>query len=203
MVPTEQSLENRLSALEARIGVTTKNDGNNNTTGIASRLAAIETQWKSSTSSSNINKTWDESNHLFEDLSPGDTMSYQQSTSRSMNNPILYRKQIVLASQESLRKDMSYLSEILNLLYISQKQSANTTTETVVNNAPILHPVPNLSDKEERRLDSLRVKIIQTQQQTNSLVTKVDSLISTYQKAMLALSERVVAFEERLSEEGK
>lgn len=207
---TDQSIEDRLSSLEAKLGVTASNNNsnNNNDSGrpkgdLTNRLDALESQWKSATSSS-FHQTWDESDRLLEDLSPGDSLlSYQQSaTSQSMNNPILYRKQAVLASQDSLRRDMSYLSEILNLLYISQKQPSNSTTETLVSQAPILHPV-SISDEEERRLDNLRVNVIKTQEQTNQLVNRVDSLISTYQKAIFALSERIILVEEKLSKQGR
>mmetsp|Transcript_40912 Transcript_40912/g.46484 ORF Transcript_40912/g.46484 Transcript_40912/m.46484 type:complete len:199 (-) Transcript_40912:197-793(-) len=185
--------ESRLLAIETKIGLKPKiGDGLSNEKDIASRLIAIENKWKSSTLSS-FNQTWDESDKLLDDLSPGAGITYQQILSgRSRCYPIFYRKQLVLASQDSLKEDMRQLSEILNLLYISQKSILKDVTQ-----APILHTQP-LSHNDTRRLDRLRLKITQSHQQATSLANRMDSLISMYHKFMFNLSERMIFIEEKL-----
>jgi hypothetical protein len=98
---------------------------------------------------------------------------------------MLYRKQVVLASQDALRRDMSHLSNILNLLYISQKSPLKDVTQ-----APILN-IPPVSPEEEKRLDVLRVTAAGCHNQAAALANRMDSLIATYQQEQYVTEPKV------------
>jgi hypothetical protein len=199
MSSIEEQVDARLLALELRVGLaamteTKVPDSDND---IASRIDLLEQKWKSSTTAT-FNQIGDTSDKLLNDLHPGPGLTYQQVLSgRSQDYPMLYRKQVVLASQDALRRDMSHLSNILNLLYISQKSPLKDVTQ-----APILN-IPPVSPEEEKRLDVLRVTAAGCHNQAAALANRMDSLIATYQQAMIALSDRMIRLEERISQQRK
>mmetsp|Transcript_13875 Transcript_13875/g.22994 ORF Transcript_13875/g.22994 Transcript_13875/m.22994 type:complete len:216 (+) Transcript_13875:85-732(+) len=206
----DQAMESRLLALETRIGLApkvdksteTKEEGNDSAApaaaadkDITSRLTMLEDEWKSCTTTT-FNVLCSESDKLLEELQPGAGLTYQQALlGRSKDYPILYRQQLVLASQDSLRRDMAQLSDILNLITISQKTT--TSTADLVTRAPILH-TPPVTLEQERRLDTLRVSAAQSQRDTVELANRMDATITVYQKAMLALSDRMIRLEENI-----
>lgn len=191
------SVEVRLLALETRIGLAPKSKSSDAEKDISSRLSLLEDTWKSSTTTG-FKQLCDESDNLLEDLQPGAGLTYQQELSgRSKNYPILYRKQLVLASKDTLRNDMKRLSDILNLLYISQKSTLKDVAQ-----APIIN-TPPVTPEQERRLDAVRVNAAHCQRQTSEMANKVDSLMITYQKAMLTLSGRMIQLEQEISQLGK
>ena len=109
---------------------------------------------------------------------------------------MIYRQQMVLASQDSLRRDMTRLGDILNLLHISQKSSLSDITQAPILNSPVI------TLEEERRLDSLRVNAADCQIQVAKLTDRMDSLIATYQKALIALSNRMIQMDDKLDRLG-
>jgi hypothetical protein len=159
---------------------------------VLTRLEAMEQKWKTTTTS----PLSEEMDLLLEDLHPGGAaLTYQQVLSgRSKDYPLLYRKQIVLASSDALRRDMTELSNILNLLYISQP-SPRLKDWT---NAPILH-MPPISPDDDARLEAVRAGAAQCQQQAIQLADRVDLLLSIYQTAMKNLSERIIRLDERIN----
>jgi Dynactin subunit p22 len=199
MSSIDEQVDARLQALELRVGLaaTTENKAAKSDNDIATRLDVLEQKWKSSTVAT-FNQICDASDKLLNDLHPGPGLTYQQVLSgRSQDYPMLYRKQIVLASQDTLRQDMSHLSNILNLLYISQKSPLKDVTQ-----APILS-TPPVSPEEEKRLDLLRVTAADCHVQVAELADRMDSLITTYQQAMIALSDRMIRVEEKIAQQGK
>ena len=199
MSVNDQTIDAGLLALEIRVGLAPKIDreSSDSNKDIASRLAALEGQWKSSTTTA-FNQVCDESDKLLEELQPGAGLTYQQVLSgRSQNYPLLYRKQLVMSSQDSLRQDLKHLSNILNLLYISQKGTLKDVTQ-----APILS-TPHVTPEMERRLDAMRVNLAQSQRQAAELADRMDSLITTYQKASVTLSDRIIRLEEKMTQQGK
>ena len=201
-VLTDHELDARLQALQLRVGTTPKTDcklpdDDNSRLDTVTRLERLEHIWNSSTTAT-FNQKGDEADKLFEDLQPGAGLTYQQVvSSRSRDYPMVYRQQMVLASQDSLRRDMNHLGDILNLLHISQKASLPDVTQ-----APILN-TPAITLDEERRLDSLRINSAHCQIQAAELADRMDSLIVTYQKALVALSNRMIQLDEKLRQQGK
>ena len=195
MSSIDEQVNSRLQALELRVGTGTTMPGSDND--IATRLNVLEQKWKSSTTAT-FNQIGDASDKLLNDLHPGPALTYQQVLSgRSQDYPILYRKQVVLASHLALRQDMNHLSNILNLLYISQKSPLKDVTQ-----APILN-TPPVSPEEEKRLDVLLVTAGSCQMQVAEVANRMDSLITTYQQAMITLSDRMIRLEEKIAKQGK
>ena len=200
-VLTDQELDVRLQALQLRLGIAPNTDSksqddDNSHLDIVTRLERLEQQWKSSTTAT-FNRAGDESDKLLEELQPGAGLTYQQVLSgRSQDYPMIYRQQMVLASQDSLRRDMTRLGDILNLLHISQKSSLSDITQAPILNAPVI------ALEEERRLDSLRVNAADCQIQVAKLTDRMDSLIATYQKALIALSNRMIQMDDKLDRLG-
>lgn len=211
MPTSDQAMETRLLALETRVGLTPKLDKPTATVlqldepsassankDIISRLALLEDQWKSSTTTT-FNSLCDESDKLLEELQPGAGLTYQQALlGRSKDYPILYRQQLVLASEESMRRDMGQLSNILNLLTISQKSSS--TTADLVTNAPIIN-TPPVTAEQEQKLDTVRINVAQSQRRIIELANRMDAMINIYQKSMLTLSDRMIRVEAKIAQQ--
>jgi hypothetical protein len=194
-------MEARILALEVSIGlkpvsssISSSSDTSSTTRDISARLSALEEQWKTRTSSSllTVQRLWEESDALFHDLEPGPALTHQ-----AQSHPIHYRKQAVLAAKNSLSQDMTRLHEVLQLLYISQKESLKDVTD-----APILI-APNLGSDEIQRLDSLRIKLAKTQKQAAQLADRVDSMTSLYHKAMVGFSDHMIQLEAKIAQQGK
>ena len=202
---THSELEARLQALEDRIGTEPNKVGviadiEKSQLDVVTRLNRLEEKFKSSLSTPTLKQLLDESDKLLEDLQPGSGFTYQQVLSgRSQDYPMIYRRQLVLASKDSLHRDLNALHEIFNLLHISQNKSLLPDRLT---EAPILS-VPSISVEEEQRLDSLRIQTTHCQLQLAELIERVDSLVSMYQKSLMMLSNRFIQLDEKLSRQGK
>lgn len=191
-VSVDSSLEARLQTLESVLGI---NQGKEeeNAKDLETRLNALELKIKASTPSS-LHATWDESDRLLQDLHPGPNLTYQQP---SKNYPILFRRKEVLASADSFKADMDQLATILNLLFISQKQTDSPLREEQVTQAPILTSV-SISEEEERRLDTLMLQVGDINRQVQDVANRIDALVESYHAVMSAVSERMVAADEAL-----
>ena len=96
---------------------------------LASRLSKLEQIVDSSKSSSQrdiLEGHWNEMNQYLQDLDPGAALTHQQ----SIGGPLIYRRQEVLASADELKRNMQYVSEILNLLMIGQNMPPLTFTSS-------------------------------------------------------------------------
>ena len=202
---THSELEARLRDLEDRIGTEPNKVGaiadvEKSQLDVVTRLNRLEEKFKSSLSTPTLKQLLDESDKLLEDLQPASGFTYQQVLSgRSQDYPMIYRRQLVLASKDSLNRDLNALHEIFNLLHISQNKSLLPDRLT---EAPILS-VPSISVEEEQRLDSLRIQTTHCQLQLAELIERVDSLVSMYQKSLMMLSNRFIQLDEKLSRQGK
>mmetsp|Transcript_15062 Transcript_15062/g.41891 ORF Transcript_15062/g.41891 Transcript_15062/m.41891 type:complete len:310 (+) Transcript_15062:227-1156(+) len=136
-------LERRLSVLEARVGlshrissVAPSNGSNASIDSVDDRLAKIRVDLESkiasssgegapSTISSNANisqneKSWKEIQKLLRELDPGIALTHQQ-------QPLLYKRQQILASSDELFKDFAELDLILKLLLTGTKTNGKDT----------------------------------------------------------------------------
>lgn len=184
-------LEARLSALEAKLGVsssslTAQNDN------ISSRLDSIQSTIETQTTSQ-FRETWKESQKLFRELNPGMALTHQQ-------QPLLYRRQEVLAASGSLKQDMDELGKILHLVMTSQqaKQQKTTLREDQVTQAPILTSM-SISPEDERRLDDLRLTLTDLNTRTQTLMASMDHMMECYHTAMTAASEKFILADESIS----
>jgi hypothetical protein len=201
---TDDEINTRLQRLELLVGLNSKegieyslpDNLKSHEQDVLSRLETLEQKWKTCTTPL-FQPLSEEMDSLLEELHPGGAaLTYQQVLSgRSKDYPLLYRKQIVLASWDSLRRDMAELSNILNLLYISQSSPRDKDWTQ----APILHISP-IPPEDDARLEALCASAAQCQHQTILLANRVDLLLSTYQTAMKNLSERIIRLDERINE---
>jgi hypothetical protein len=186
------SIEARLQALEATLGVLPLKEGKSSVD-IETRLDALQTKIKASTPSS-LHSTWDDSDRLLRELDPGPTLTYQQT---SKNYPILYRRKEVLACADSVKADMDQLSTLLNLLLISQKSTDSPLRQDQVIQAPILTSFVT-SEEEERRLDAVLLRVGQLNRSIQKIADQVDFLVNSYHAVMMEMSEKMVAADEQM-----
>mmetsp|Transcript_32918 Transcript_32918/g.79635 ORF Transcript_32918/g.79635 Transcript_32918/m.79635 type:complete len:195 (-) Transcript_32918:49-633(-) len=180
------SLDARLLDLEAKLGVglpiVTKSD-------IARRLdkvqAAVNTQ-----TTSGFRETWHESQALFKELDPGMALTHQQ-------QPLLYRRQEVLAAATSLDKDMQELSKIMHLLQ-PQTEKGKTLREDQVTQAPILTQYYQISPSDEQRLDQLRLTMDDLAKRLQLVMVRTDAMLESYHTIMAVASEKVVMADETI-----
>jgi hypothetical protein len=196
-INAKQSMESRLLALETSLGLLQPTNSNsnsnsinkNNTKDLTSRLDALEHKFQSFSTPLTI---WRESDALLQELHPQAGLTYQEPSTR--NDPILYRRQQVLASADDLKRDFAQLNTIMNLLLIAQ--STKKLSEEHVINAPIITSTTGSSalvdPNSTARLETLRLDIAITCQQTMAMTNRVDSLIQTYHAIVTALSERML-----------
>mmetsp|Transcript_6419 Transcript_6419/g.13661 ORF Transcript_6419/g.13661 Transcript_6419/m.13661 type:complete len:324 (+) Transcript_6419:167-1138(+) len=158
-------LDRRLSVLESRVGISHRNtdtkthgrdinssskNNNKNIDSVDDRLAKIRVDLEGKISSSSIEATpsninvnsnaninisqneqsWKEIQKLLGELDPGIALTHQQ-------QPLLYKRQQVLASSDELFKDFAELDLILKLLLTGTKTNGNEakSSSTIASNA--------------------------------------------------------------------
>ena len=199
------SLEARLLNLESKLGVVnplvTKSD-------IAGRLDTVQQRIDVLTTAS-FRETWAEIQKLLVDLDPGMALTHQQ-------QPLLYRRQEVLAAASSLENDMRELSTMMHLLKQGQTTATTSTGGTTtatntansagsllredqVTQAPILTNF-TISPEEERRLDALRLTLQDMQGRVQALMGRTDQLLESYHTVMAAASEKIVMADEAIAQ---
>jgi hypothetical protein len=188
------TIEARLRALEAFLSVTSETRSPEDVT---SRIGALETKLNSLTSNlqgdTPLKQLWEESDKLMRELDPGTALTHQQQIAA----PILYRRQEILASAESLRRDMGQLMEILTLLSIGQPQiiGEDPLSEMQVTKAPILAVAPP-SKVEEERLQHLEVNLQEMHDKMKNFAARLDKLVAGYHSLVTAVSEKIVLVDE-------
>eukprot|EP00980_Cylindrotheca_fusiformis_P002268 scaffold523_cov101-Cylindrotheca_fusiformis.AAC.6 len=190
--PTTVSLEARLLVLEAKLGVGTpfvsKND-------IASRLNNVQNIVNAKTSAQ-FRETWQESQILFRELDPGMALTHQQ-------QPLLYRRQEVLAGATNLDHDMRELSKVLHLLKPKSDDSKRQPLrEDQVTQASILTNF-QISPQDEKRLEDVRLTMQDLSQRIQAIVTRTDMLLESYHTIMAVASEKVVLADEIIKSKGQ
>jgi hypothetical protein len=120
------------------------------------------------------------------------------------NAPLLFRRQEVLASSESMQRDMDSLSRIRELTMIGVKvtDSKKSSNESNVVNCPIIaserYDLP--SDPEEKeRLERLCFRVAELHKRTVAASIRADRMLDSYGEVMMALSEKIVLAEEQIS----
>ena len=189
MSASATSIEARLSALEAQLGVLPLSS-NASRDDISSRLDIAKSKLDSTTTSQ-FRDTCQESENLMKELDPGMALTHQ-------SQPLLYRRQEILAASDSLRQDMNELSKIFHLLLTAQPANSGPLREEQVTQAPII-TAPSISQEDERRLDALRLNLLDINGRTNKLVAKMDSILECYHAVMTAASEKFVLADETIS----
>jgi hypothetical protein len=184
-------LDARLFELEAKLGVgmpnVTKND-------IAGRLDGVQNTINTHTTTQ-FRETWQESQKLFRDLDPGMALTHQQ-------QPLLYRRQEVLAASSSLERDMQELSKLLHLLKPRNDDNSKPLREDQVTQAPILTNF-QISPQDEKRLDDVRLTTDDLSKRIQALVTRTDTLLESYHTIMAVASEKVVLADEAIKANGQ
>ena len=184
----ESSVEARLAAVEAKLGVLplgvpTEKDA------VVGRFKAIQSAMDSHTTSQ-FRDTWQESDKLFRELDPGIALTHQQ-------QPLLYRRQEILASADTMKRDMDELRKILHLLLTSQPSTSGPLREDQVTQAPIITGA-SISTEGERRLDALRLSLVDLNTRTTQLVGKMDNMLECYHAIISAASEKCVLADEAI-----
>lgn len=200
------SIESRLRALEDIL-----RGGAGESDGPANRIRALETKVDALAVNSSLpgagastaaattptlKQIWDESDKLMLELNPGSALTHQQQIAA----PILYRRQEVLASSESLHQNMQHVMEILTILSIGQPQIMSGSTPVVsemqVTKAPILTQTTPPSKEEQERLRQVEKKIADVNQQMESIAERMDRLVSGYHSLISVVSEKMVLADE-------
>ncbi|KAL7565020.1 hypothetical protein ACA910_020732 [Epithemia clementina (nom. ined.)] len=182
----------------------------------ATRLSALEQQMIASSKSSShrdaLEGHWKDIHQYLQDLDPGSALTHQQ----SIASPFMYRRQEVLASADDLKRNMQYVSDILNLLLIGQNLPSSTSgsggssssksvpsptdliTEMHVTKAPILMTAPALSREKQEELIALEEKLQSLRDRVDSSASKLDRLLTAYQKVVSTVSEKLVLMDEEI-----
>jgi hypothetical protein len=203
------STEDRLRVLEETLRV-----GGSSTTasaedgGLMSRLTATERQVDAfltgglphqqqggSSSSPSLKQLWEESNKLLRELNPGTALTHQQQIAA----PILYRRQEVLASAESLHQNMQQVQEVLTLLSIGQPQmiaGGEPVSEMQVTKAHILTQTTPPSKEDQERLRETEETLRDVQSKVESIAARMDRLVAGYHSVVAAVSEKMVLADE-------
>lgn len=194
------SMEARLRSLEATLSVNSESSDAQQV--VSSRIHALEAKLDSLANNSHgdttLKQLWDESDKLLRELDPGSALTHQQQIAA----PILYRRQEVLASAESLRRNMGQLMEILTLAAIGQPQiiGDQPLSEMQVIKAPILGVAPP-SKAEEERLQRLEVSLQEMLDRMQSFAARLDKLVAGYHALVSAVSEKIVLADETTTAE--
>lgn len=123
------------------------------------------------------------------------------------NAPLLFRRQEVLASSDSMKRDMELLSRIRELTMMGVKvtndsnKSSNTNNESKVVNCPIIasekYDLP--SDPEAiERLERLCFRVAELHKRSTAVSIRADRMLNSYGQCMAALSEKMVLAEEQI-----
>jgi hypothetical protein len=183
------SIEARLAAVEAKLGVLPLGAATGKDA-VAGRFQAIQSAMDSHTTSQ-FRDTWQESDKLFRELDPGIALTHQQ-------QPLLYRRQEILASADTMQNDMEELRKMLHLLLTSQPSTSGLLREDQVTQAPIITGV-SISPEDEHRMDVLRLSLVDLNTRTTQLVGKMDNVLECYHAIISAASEKCVLADEAIS----
>jgi hypothetical protein len=134
---------------------------------------------------------------LTNDLHPQTAGTYQ---THDIAAPFLYRNQAILASSDTLQKDMEYCQMILQSLLIDHPQATSSAaiTPASIQEAPILNTSTQGADA-DKQLAVLTKTIHDLQSRVQSASLRVDRLLQSYQGFVTAASEALVNAHENRS----
>ncbi|KAG7350822.1 dynactin subunit p22 [Nitzschia inconspicua] len=194
--PSSASLESRLAALEAKVGrISSISSPQLSVQELSSRLDSLQANIDSHTTVA-FRDTWQESLKLLKELDPDIALTHQQ-------QPLLYKRQQVLAAASQLQCDMHQLDVILKLLTNETKETASTAGSTTmrldqVTQAPIVtSPYYTQSLKDQERLDALRLTFASLNDRVSKLQQQMQQLLESYHTVMTAASEKFILAEEK------
>ena len=185
-----QSFESRLTALEVKVGKLVPENAVADNADVDSRLQSLQSKIDAN-SNAQLKETWRETQEMLRDLDPGAALTHQQ-------QPLLYRRQELLASADTMKRDMEHLKTILHLLQTSQPAFEGPIREEQVAQAPILTDM-SVSPEDERRLDTLRLTLQDLHTRTQNLMFRMDNTLECYHSIMTAASEKCVLADEAIS----
>jgi len=118
------------------------------------------------------------------------------------NAPLLFRRQEILASSDSMKRDMEVLSRIRELTMIGVKVTNDTNkSESNVVNCPIVaserYNLPSDPEAKER-LERLCFRVAEVHKRSTAVSIRADRMLDSYGKVMMALSEKMVLAEEQI-----
>ncbi len=221
-----EQLELRLAELELRVGTTLHSDSSpTQKIDITSRLdnlLRIETNRipptpptaKASDASLDtkraaLHQEFRTIDRLLSELAMSPLAGPAASVGGNSNAPLLFRRQEILASSDSMKRDMELLSRIRELTMMGVKvatndsnKSSNTTIESKVVNCPIIaserYDLPSDPDAKER-LERLCFRVAELHKRTTTVSIRANRMLDSYAQVMKALSEKMVLAEEQIS----
>eukprot|EP00984_Skeletonema_dohrnii_P003158 scaffold1049_cov101-Skeletonema_dohrnii-CCMP3373.AAC.3 len=118
------------------------------------------------------------------------------------NAPLLFRRQEILASSDSMKRDMEVLSRIRELTMIGVKVTNDTNkSESNVVNCPIVaserYNLPSDPEAKER-LERLCFRVAEVHKRSTAVSIRADRMLDSYGQVMMALSEKMVLAEEQI-----
>ena len=181
------SLEARLSALEQQVGKIANAGGGGSEKSSSSLTNRLDGIQSSATTLLPLAQRdlWKESTKLLNDLDPGMALTHQQ-------QPLLYKRQQVLAASTSLESDFTNLRQIQNALQSTTKSSGSSSKEDLMQ-TPILtdYPTPDL-----KRLENLKYSMTDLVKRTSRLQHELDQMLEIYHQCMTVASEKCIMAEE-------
>lgn len=196
-------ISSRLASLEARIrddSTEANNSGGGSAGGIEARLDLLEKDMNRvliSSSSNDNSKDWNECEKMLKVLIGGGSdsnVALAVGTSVSndrlsvKNAPIFFRRQEILASIDEFKKNIEMLKTIdANAVPINTLVSDAGWLE-----AAHLGDYQNRADVVEKRIGGVAARL-------NDVSQRVDRLIATYHTVIMAMSEKIVLFDEELT----
>jgi hypothetical protein len=191
-------MESRLAALEAKVGrITAVSSPSLSTQEFSSRLDCLQSNIDGHTTVA-FREAWQECMKLLKELDPDIALTHQQ-------QPLLYKRQQLLAAALQLHTDMQQLDVVLKLLTYETKEKASSSSSSSmrldqVTQAPIVSS-PNYSQsrKDQERLDALRVTFGALNDRVNKVQQQMQHLLESYHTVMAAASEKCILAEERVN----
>jgi hypothetical protein len=115
------------------------------------------------------------------------------------NAPLLFRRQEVLASCESMKRDMEILAQIRDLTSIGTRASENSESKIV--HCPIVssdrYNITADPDAVER-LDNICFRAANLNKRAAAISHRTDRLLNSYSHVMSALAEKIVLAKEQI-----
>lgn len=196
-----ESISSRLASLEARIrDDSTEANNSGGGSSVEARLDLLEEEMNRvliSSSSNDNSKDWNECEKMFKVLIGGGSdsnVALAVGTSVSndplsiKNAPIFFRRQEILASVDEFKKNIEMLKTIdANAVPINTLMSDDGWLE-----AAHLGDYQNRADVVEKRIGGVASRL-------NDVSQRVDRLIATYHTVIMAMSEKIVLFDEELT----
>ena len=215
-VPTPDKLQSRLSQLESKVGISLSQPNKNLPLGsdinsLLDKFIRSQIQRQppvpSSTKASDATHA-SKRMALHEDFIAIDRLLGEldmspltgpTSPSAVSNVPLLFRRQEVLASHESMKKDMELLAQIRDLTAIGRKVTESTESNTV--DCPIISSDrynitadPDSTD----RLDRICFRAASLNKRVAVVSHRTDQLLTSYSQVMSALAEKIVLAKEQI-----